>query len=137
VAQVGLLPGDVIVKVDGTATQNLAELYTLTTRLNVARPLPLEIMRQGQTMMVVLPPPMEATMQQPMALQQPGMAPAMPQQPAAWNTAPQPAQPQNIQQPIAQQQVVTPPPQQANPGLWPVAPAAIPPNSGVSGVMGP
>jgi membrane-associated protease RseP (regulator of RpoE activity) len=129
VAQVGLMPGDVIVKVDGTSTQNLAELYTLTTRLSVARPLPIEVMRQGQTMMVVLPPPMEAATQPPMTLAQPGAAPATPQAQtqAAWNSGR--ALPQSMP---AQAATPAAPPQQ-NAATWPVMPAPAAPNT----VMGP
>jgi hypothetical protein len=125
----GLAPGDVIVKVDGSSTQNLAELYTLTTRLNVARPLPLEVLRQGQSMVVTLPPPMDATPQQPMALQQPGVAPQMPQL-ANVGALPQ-VQALTQPQPVAQPAV-----QQPNPGMWPAAPAVMPMNN-PAGAMRP
>lgn len=157
VAQAGVVPGDVIVKVDGTATGNLAELYTLTTRLNTARSLPLEIVRQGQPVMVMLPPPMEAAPQAPMAtapsspvawatpaqmataptqaaptqaaaLQPPQLAP---QPPALQPAAPQPTLPQ----PVAPQAtaVVTPP----RPITAPVAATPLMPSTnGVAGIVG-
>ena len=148
VAQAGLAPGDVIVKVDGTTTSNLADLYTLTTRLNTARSLPLEVLRQGQPMTVLLPAPMMAAPQQPIAMQS---------QPAAtWNTPAQPAapqvmMPQPVFQPVAPQPAVPQPavPQPIAPqataavALPPVSPVAAPtaaamlsPTNAVPGAMG-
>lgn len=147
--QVGIAPGDVIVKVDGTSTQNLAELYTLTTRLSTARPVPLEIMRQGQMASVVLPARMVAPGQQPMAYQA-SPTPA-PQQPAVWSAPQGPALPG--QAPAAAQQLPAQPmpPQPAAPApagqqpiaqmgaqsaLWPVAPQQVPANNGLQAPMG-
>lgn len=53
----GLMPGDVIVDVDGTGVASLTELYTLTTELDVHRALPLAVMRRGQRLSVVLSAP--------------------------------------------------------------------------------
>lgn len=58
--QAGLLAGDVIVNVDGSEVVSLTELYTLTTSLDVHRPLPLSVMRYGQRLSVVLAGPMGA-----------------------------------------------------------------------------
>jgi hypothetical protein len=134
-AQSGALPGDVILKVDGTTTQNLAELYTLTTRLNIARPLPLEIMRQGQPMTIVLPQPAGILVQPPMTA--PGATPLPPQQ-AGWTPpagTPLAAQPVAPATPLAPPQPVAPAPQQPNAAAWPVSPIA--PRTGLPGVMGP
>jgi serine protease Do len=56
-AQGGVQIGDVIVRLDGSAVSDLSTLYTLSTRLDVARPLSVEIMRGGQPMVVTLPGP--------------------------------------------------------------------------------
>jgi hypothetical protein len=55
--QAGLLPGDVLVGLDGSAVANLTDLYTLTTTLDVNRPVPISIVRQGQPLSLLLPPP--------------------------------------------------------------------------------
>lgn len=59
--QAGLLAGDVLVGIDGNAIANLTELYTLTTTLDISRPLPVSIVRQGQPLSVILPAPSGAT----------------------------------------------------------------------------
>jgi hypothetical protein len=134
-AVAGVAPGDVIVKVDGTSTQNLAELYTLTTRLNVARPLALEIMRQGQTAVVTLPAPVDPNAEQPMAMQQPMPAQqAMPaQQPMAMQQPVMQAMPQAAQ-PMAQQPISQP--ATPSPAMWPVVPG-MPPSNGAPGTAQP
>jgi len=149
VAQAGVAPGDLIVKVDGTATGNLAELYTLTTRLNTARALPLEILRQGQPVMMTLPAMQAAPppAQQPVAM--PGTMPgAMPatqppatQPPAGWSAPAQAAPAQTSQQVAALQPVMPQPPaqpatQQASVAAWPAAVAAMPPTKGAPAAMG-
>jgi membrane-associated protease RseP (regulator of RpoE activity) len=53
----GIQPGDVIVKVDNREIESLAELQTLSNKLDVLRPLPIQILRQGQPMSFFLPPP--------------------------------------------------------------------------------
>jgi hypothetical protein len=53
--QAGVAPGDIVVAVDGKKVQTLGELYTVTTRQNVAQPLSLDIVRQGQQMAVMVP----------------------------------------------------------------------------------
>jgi hypothetical protein len=147
-AQAGLAPGDVVVKVDGTTTGNLADLYTLTTRLNTARSVPLEVLRQGQPMTIVLPPPGAAPMQQQVAMQ--------PQAPGAWNAPSQPpgpqaavpqamapqaippqamAPPQVPPQPIAPQPAAPAAPQPAALGA-PTAAAIMPPANLIPGAMG-
>jgi hypothetical protein len=139
VAQAGVAPGDLIVKVDGTATGNLAELYTLTTRLNTGRALPLEILRQGQPMMVTLPAMQAAPppTQQPVAM--PGAMPAM-QPPAAWSAPAQPAPAQTSQQvaalqPVLPQAAAQPATQQAS-AAWPAAQPAMPSTKGAPAAMG-
>jgi hypothetical protein len=64
--QAGVNPGDVIIGVEGDATGNLADLYSLSADLDVARPLTLDVMRRGQAMRLVLPPLYGGTTQQPM-----------------------------------------------------------------------
>jgi len=56
-AQAGLLPGDVVVSVDGTSVADLSDLLTLAADLDVGRPLAVGIMRMGQPMTVMMPPP--------------------------------------------------------------------------------
>jgi membrane-associated protease RseP (regulator of RpoE activity) len=53
----GIQPGDVIVRVDNREVDSLAELQTITNKLDILRPLPLQILRQGQPLAVLLPPP--------------------------------------------------------------------------------
>jgi len=53
----GLLPGDVVVQVDGKDVEDLEQLHDLTARLDVARPLPMQILRQGHPFALVVPPP--------------------------------------------------------------------------------
>jgi membrane-associated protease RseP (regulator of RpoE activity) len=115
-AHAGLLPGDVIVKVDGTSTGNLADLYTLTTRLNTARAVSVEIVRQGQPMMVAVPPPFEAMTQAPIALQT--------QQAPPWNPA---APPAPLPQAIPTPPLVTAPPAPNPQAAW-AMPAQPPTN---------
>jgi predicted metalloprotease with PDZ domain len=64
VMQAGVAPGDVIVAIDGKKVQTLGELYTVTTRQNVAQPLSLDIVRQGQQMAVMVPAAMTPLMPQ-------------------------------------------------------------------------
>jgi hypothetical protein len=99
----GLVPRDVIVSVDGTNVATLAELYTLTTKLDGMRPVTIDLVRQGQPMRAMLPPGAAMPqMQQMPQMMQPGagMMPAappgamgqpqaMPTQPVAqWGQAP-------------------------------------------------
>jgi hypothetical protein len=58
-ANAGLLPGDVLVRIDGQEVGGLSELYSLTTKLDVIRPLMVEILRRGQPRAVVIPAPPE------------------------------------------------------------------------------
>ena len=53
----GILPGDVVVQVDGQDVESLEELHDLSNRIDVARPLPVQILRQGQPFVLMLPPP--------------------------------------------------------------------------------
>jgi membrane-associated protease RseP (regulator of RpoE activity) len=53
----GIQPGDVIVKVDNREVESLTELQTLTAKLDVLRPLSVQVLRQGQPLSAVLPPP--------------------------------------------------------------------------------
>lgn len=58
-----LVPGDVIVGVNGKPITNLTELYTLTTDQNLTNAFPVQVVRAGQPMTITVPPA-------------PGMAPA-------------------------------------------------------------
>ena len=60
--QAGLLPGDVLVGVDGSSVANLTDLYTLSTTLDVNRPLSVSVLRQGQPLGLVLAGPPGAAM---------------------------------------------------------------------------
>ncbi len=53
----GLAPGDVLTKVDGKEVVTLLDLYSLSMKLDVARPLQVDILRAGRPMMVMVPPP--------------------------------------------------------------------------------
>ncbi len=53
----GVQPGDVIVKVDNREIETLGELQTLSTKLDVLRPLSVQVLRQGQPLGLLLPPP--------------------------------------------------------------------------------
>ena len=53
--QAGLLPGDVLVGIDGNAISNLTQLYTLSTTLDVNRMLALSVTRQGQPLNLLVP----------------------------------------------------------------------------------
>jgi membrane-associated protease RseP (regulator of RpoE activity) len=53
----GLAPGDVVTRVDGKDVTSLVELYALSTKLDVARQLQVDILRAGRPMVVMVPPP--------------------------------------------------------------------------------
>lgn len=57
----GLAPGDVVTRVDGKDVSSLMDLYSLTTKLDVARQLQVDILRAGRPMVVLVPPPEGAT----------------------------------------------------------------------------
>jgi S1-C subfamily serine protease len=59
--QAGLSPGDVVARVDGTTVATVIDMYALTTKLDAARPLQVDFLRQGRPMTVIVPPP-EAAM---------------------------------------------------------------------------
>lgn len=61
--QAGLVPGDVLTRVDGKTVKSLEDLYSLTLDLNVARPLVVEILRRGQPLAVLLPAPAQGPLQ--------------------------------------------------------------------------
>jgi hypothetical protein len=63
--------------VDGTNIVTLSELYTLTTKLDTARALPIDIVRRGQPLRLVMPPPagMAAPGMVPPGMVPPGMVP--------------------------------------------------------------
>lgn len=91
----GIRPGDIIVKVDGQDVTNLTDFYTMTTKLDVARPVPVDVIRQGVPLSTVLPqvgvpgvqPSQPASMlQMPAAAGVP--APANPMQPTMMPAAP-------------------------------------------------
>jgi S1-C subfamily serine protease len=52
----GLASGDVVARIDGTAVANLMDVYNLSTRLDIARPLQVDFLRAGRPMTVILPP---------------------------------------------------------------------------------
>lgn len=57
--QAGIAPGDVVTGVDGKPITDLMDLYSLTTSLNVARPVVVNILRRGQPLAVLLPAPQQ------------------------------------------------------------------------------
>jgi hypothetical protein len=132
--QAGIATGDVIVRVDGTPVTTLAELYTLSTKLDVARPLPIDVSRRGQALSVTLPPPagmpapagapnIAATPPGIAAQPSPGMSPVMPNTGAAPQMAPQigqSPQPQPVAQSAAWQapMALAPNPAAPAPAAW-------------------
>ncbi len=54
--QAGLAPGDVIQAVNAKGVDSLSELFTVTTRLDGAQPVQLQIRRQGMPMNLTVPP---------------------------------------------------------------------------------
>jgi S1-C subfamily serine protease len=62
--QAGLMSGDVVIRIDGREVTNLSELYTLSTKLDIARPLALDILRRGQPLSLLIPGPVELPFQQ-------------------------------------------------------------------------
>lgn len=76
--QAGLVPGDVLTRVDGKDVTSLKDLYSLSTDLNVARPLVVEILRRGQPLAVLLPAPAQGPLQRTGA--------ALPRATAQWKT---------------------------------------------------
>lgn len=121
--QAGVRAGDVILRVDGTPVTTLAELYTLSTKIDVARPMPMDISRQGQALQVTLPPPAGMPM--------PATGPAMATQPgipAAPVAGPLPLNPTMAPaQTLAPQSVANPQPvAQSAPWQAPMAPAPNP-----------
>jgi S1-C subfamily serine protease len=62
--QAGLIPGDVMIRIDGREVTNLSELYTLSTKFDIARPLMLDILRRGQPLSLLVPPPVGVPFQQ-------------------------------------------------------------------------
>jgi membrane-associated protease RseP (regulator of RpoE activity) len=81
----GIQPGDVVVGVDGREIESLEELQSLTNKLDVLRPLPFQILRQGQPLGVVLPAPAGLGTPQatPVAWQRPVTTAPCPRWPAA------------------------------------------------------
>lgn len=61
--QSGLVPGDVMIRIDGRDVESLSDLYTLSTKLDIARPLVLDILRRGQPLSLLIPPPVETPFQ--------------------------------------------------------------------------
>jgi S1-C subfamily serine protease len=55
--QAGLAAGDVVARVDGTTVTSLVDMYTLTTKVDAARPLQVDFLRAGRPMTVIVPPP--------------------------------------------------------------------------------
>lgn len=76
----GIHPGDVVTRVDGKAVTSLKDLYSLTTDLNVARPLIVNILRRGQPLAVLLPGPSTISLQQ-------AGGPTAPAATSQWNTS--------------------------------------------------
>jgi S1-C subfamily serine protease len=60
--QAGLSPGDVVARIDGTTVATLVDLYSLTTKLDAARPLQVDFLRAGRPMTVIVPPTPDNTM---------------------------------------------------------------------------
>jgi len=54
-ALAGIRPGDIIVKLDGQDVTSLTDFYTMTTKLDVARPVPVDVIRQGVPLSTMLP----------------------------------------------------------------------------------
>jgi predicted metalloprotease with PDZ domain len=57
----GLTAGDVVARIDGTAIASLVDMYALTTKLDVVRPLQVDFLRAGRPMTVIVPPPQGVT----------------------------------------------------------------------------
>ena len=78
VSGVEIRPGDVIAQVDGQEIDSLEELHSLSSNLDVARPLSLQMLRHGQPFNLVLPPPAGVAAQAngvtPVGFQRPGVA---------------------------------------------------------------
>jgi len=53
----GLAPGDVVTRVDGKDVASLIDLYAISTKVDVARQLQVDILRAGRPMVVTVPPP--------------------------------------------------------------------------------
>lgn len=73
VRQAGIMPGDVIVGVNGTAVGDMADLFDLSLAVDVAGPVQIDLLRWGQPLKTMLPP-IAATAVAPPALA--GIAPA-------------------------------------------------------------
>jgi S1-C subfamily serine protease len=82
----GLAAGDVVARIDGTTVAGLVDMYSLSTRLDVARPLQVDFLRAGRPMTVIVPPPTGTMTPNAGA---PG-APAAPTTTACANCAPSP-----------------------------------------------
>ncbi|MDH5674065.1 MAG: PDZ domain-containing protein [Myxococcales bacterium] len=54
-AAAGIQSGDVLIAVDGSPVTTLAELYTLSTRKDVAAPIQVQLLRQGQPLLLAMP----------------------------------------------------------------------------------
>jgi S1-C subfamily serine protease len=52
----GLAAGDVVARIDGTTVAGIVDMYTLSTRLDIARPLQVDFLRAGRPMTVIVPP---------------------------------------------------------------------------------
>jgi membrane-associated protease RseP (regulator of RpoE activity) len=50
----GLSAGDVVARINGTSVANLIDLYKLSTKLDVARPLQVDFLRAGKPMTVIV-----------------------------------------------------------------------------------
>jgi S1-C subfamily serine protease len=52
----GLMSADVLARIDGSPLTSLMDMYTLSTRIDVTRPLQVDFLRAGRPMTVIVPP---------------------------------------------------------------------------------
>jgi len=125
----GIVPGDVITSINGTNVTNLADLYSMTQKLDATQPMQVAIMRQGQSFALTLPPTQMPPMMGGPMMGAPGVAAMqpMPMQPMA-APAPMPMQPMALPAPM-QPMPMQPMPMQPMP-MQPVPAQAQPPVSG-------
>jgi S1-C subfamily serine protease len=52
----GLAAGDVVARIDGTVIGNVLDVYTLSTKVDIARPMQVDFLRAGRPVTVIVAP---------------------------------------------------------------------------------
>jgi len=116
-SQAGVVAGDVITAVEGKKVRDLAELAKIASKVDVNRPVLIEMLRWGQPVTLILPAPQQAFAVAPQMVPQRVVAPqVLPQQ--------APVVPQALPQQVVIPAWTGPQPAALNPAAWNAAQVA-------------